>query len=152
MANSFNSGFQPSKLDGTEHVFGVGLPSYNLPNSYSYRRFLPEVVNQGEDSICVPCSVSAYLNWHENLHTGSKKDNKIDYFEIYNQRTNFGEGMTFKEAFYYLRHHGVSSKAGQLTIVEYAMLRSKDALKTEKYKCMKNLRESANEIYNRFYK
>ena len=29
---------------------------------------------------------------------------------------------------------------------------SKDALKTEKYKCMKNLRESANEIYYRFCK
>lgn len=125
----FNSGFKPSKMDGSEHIFGAGLPSYNLPNSYSYRRFLPDVVNQGEDSICVPCSVSAYLNWHENLHTGSKKDNKIDYFEIYNQRTNFGEGMTFKEAFYYLRHHGVTSKAGQLKITEYALIRGNDALK-----------------------
>lgn len=29
--------------------------------------------------------------------------------------------------------------------------KSKDALKTEKYKCMEKLRKSANEIYNRFY-
>ena len=30
--------------------------------------------------------------------------------------------------------------------------KSKDALKSEKYKCMKSLRESANSIYERFYK
>lgn len=30
--------------------------------------------------------------------------------------------------------------------------KSKDALKSEKYKCMKSLRESANSIYVRFYK
>lgn len=123
-------GFEPSVMDGTEHIFGAGIPMSSLPKSYSYRRFLPGVLNQGQESICVPCSVSAYLNWRENLSSGSKKDNKINYHEIYNIRTNNGEGMTFKEAFHYLRHHGVSSKAGNLQIKEYALIRSVEALKS----------------------
>ena len=128
-AKQFNSGFKPSVMDGTEHIFGAGLPTQNLPASYSYRKFLPDVLNQGESSICVPCSISAFLNWHENLNSGSKKDNKVDYFEIYNQRTNVGEGMTFKEAFYYLRHHGVNSKSGKLKIEEYSLIRDINLLK-----------------------
>lgn len=122
-----NFGFVPSTIDGSEHVFGATLPT--LPKSYSYKRFLPGVLDQGSRSICVPCSVSAYLNWRENLKTGSKKDNKIDYDEIYDVRTNDGDGMTFKEAFRYLRHHGVSSKAGVLKIDEYAMIKNGGALK-----------------------
>ena len=123
-------GFEPSTIDGTEHIFGAGMPMSNLPKTYSYKKFLPAVLNQGTESICVPCSVSAYLNWKQNLETGSKKDNKIDYHEIYGIRTNKGEGMTFKEAFRYLRHHGVSSKAGNLKIKEYAMIRNAEALKS----------------------
>ena len=117
-------GFAPSKMDGSEHIFGDGTPQTTIPKSYSYRKFLPGVLNQGSESICVPCSISAFLNWRENLETGSKKDNKINYHEIYDVRTNSGEGMTFKEAFRYLRHHGVSSRAGNLKIKEYALVRN----------------------------
>ena len=123
-------GFEPSVIDGTEHIFGAGMPMTSLPKTYSYKRFLPGVLNQGAEPICVPCSVSAYLNWRENLKTGSKKDNKINYHEIYGIKTNQGDGMTYKEAFRYLRHHGVSSKAGNLKINEYAMVRSSEALKS----------------------
>ena len=122
-------GFAPSKIDGSEHIFGNGAPQSSLPRSYSYRKYLPGVLNQGAESICVPCSISAFLNWRQNLSTGSKKDNKINYHEIYKVRTNNGDGMTFKEAFRYLRHHGVSSKAGNLMIREYAMVRSMEDLK-----------------------
>lgn len=124
-----NFGFVPSTIDGSEHIFGAENPMNTLPKSYSYKRFLPGVLDQGSRSICVPCSVSAYLNWHENLKTGSKKDNKIDYDEIYDIRANDGDGMTFKEALRYLRHHGVSSKAGVLKINEYAMIKNGGALK-----------------------
>ena len=123
-------GFAPSKMDGTEHVFGNGTEQTTVPKSYSYRKYLPGVLNQGRESICVPCSISAFLNWRENLSTGSKKDNRIDYHEIYNIRTNGGDGMTFKEAFHYLRHHGVSSKAGNLKIKEYALIRNAIDLRT----------------------
>jgi hypothetical protein len=122
-------GFVPSILDGTEHVFGNGIPQTEVPSIYSYQDFLPGVLNQGAESICVPCSVSAYLNWRENLKTGDVKDNGVDYHEIYNIKTNLGDGMTFKEAFHYLRHHGVSSKVGNMKINEYAMVRSDYALK-----------------------
>lgn len=122
-------GFKPSELDGTEYVFSVAANVTNVPARYSYRRFLPKVIDQGQDPICVPCSASAYLNWRENLSTGSKKDNKISLYEIYNSKNTQEEGMTFKEAFSYLRHHGVSTKAGNMKIGHYAMVRSFIALK-----------------------
>lgn len=117
-------GFTPTKMDGSEHIFGNGAPQNSIPKTYSYRKFLPQVLDQGAESICVPCSISAYLNWRENIKTGSKKDNRIDYREIYGIRSNEGDGMTYKEAFNYLRHHGVSSKAGKLVIREYALVRN----------------------------
>lgn len=124
-----NFGLQLTEMDGTEHVFGDGMEIASLPEKYSYKNFLPEVLDQGTDPICVPCSVSAFLNWKENLEEGKKVDNKIDYFEIYNYRQGKGDGMTFKEALQYLRHHGVKSKAGKLTINEYAVIKSTFALK-----------------------
>lgn len=126
---SMNFGFKPSNIDGTEHVFGVS-PAGNLPKSYSYKKFLPGVLNQGAESICVPCSISAYLNWKLNLETGEKKDNQIDLHEIYNARTNYTDGMTFKEAFYYLRHKGVKYDSGRIKIMEYAILKNAVAIKT----------------------
>lgn len=118
------TGFKISKKNGTEYIFKAGGDETTLPVQYSYRKFLPEVINQGEDPICVPCTISAYLNWRENLNNGTKKDYEIDYQEIFDSRTSDGEGMTFKEAFRYLRHTGVSSKLGKLKIGTYAMVRS----------------------------
>ena len=120
-------GFAPSIIDGTEHIYSTDLNK--LPAHYSYKRFLPSIIDQGTLSICVPCSLSAYLNWKENLNTGSKKDNKIKYMDIYNARTNYGDGMSFKEALHYLRHHGVQSNAGTLKIDSYAMIKNEISLK-----------------------
>lgn len=116
-------GFRPTELDGSEHVFSAN-ESLNLPSAYSYRKYLPRIIDQGARPICVPCSVSTFLNWRENLSDGSKSNNGIDYEEIYSSKEVEAEGMTFKEAFSYLRHHGVSSKKGNLMINEYAMVRS----------------------------
>lgn len=121
-------GFRPTELDGTEHVFSAN-ESLPLPTKYSYRQYLPKILDQGSRPICVPCSVSTYLNWRENLANGSKSNNGIDYEEIYASKEIEAEGMTFKEAFTYLRHHGVSSKKGNLMIKEYAMVRSLIQLK-----------------------
>ena len=121
-------GFSPTELDGTEHVFSAN-ESLPLPMKYSYRQYLPKILDQGSRPICVPCSVSTYLNWRENLANGSKSNNGIDYEEIYSSKEVEAEGMTFKEAFTYLRHHGVSSKKGNLMIKEYAMVRSLIQLK-----------------------
>lgn len=124
------SGFKPSRIDGTERIFGVSMESIACPKQYSYVKYLPDVLNQGENPICVPCSISSYLNWKENLKDGSHKDNKINYFEIYNTKTTEGDGMTFKEAFSYLKHHGVSSKSGIMRIKGYALIRSLTSLRT----------------------
>lgn len=124
-------GFIPSKIDGTEHIyFGNGVGSDKIPDTYSYKEFLPEILDQGQDSICVPCSISTFLNWRENLKNGSSNDNHIDYFEIYDIREGKHDGMTFKDAFNYLRHHGVKSDIGVLKIQEYAMIQSFWALRT----------------------
>ena len=118
-----NYGFKQSVIDGTEHA--LELPkTLDLPQFYSYEEILPDVIDQGDYPICVPCSISSFLNWRVNLSHGEPIDNKIDLFEIYNQKTTQGEGMTFKEAFYYLRHHGVKSNKGILKIGEYALLRN----------------------------
>lgn len=113
-------GLNLSKIDGTEHIFGAGNVTEKIPSHYSYKRYLPVVLDQGSLPYCVPYSVSTFLNWRENMAKGSKKDNKINYSELYSSKTSTGEGMTFKEAFSYLRHKGVSSKAGLLKIEEYS--------------------------------
>ena len=94
-------GFKPSKIDGTERIFN-GDEKIELPEKYTYRPYLPKVIDQGERSICVPCTISAYLNWRENLKDGVTKDNHISLDEIYDSRTNSGEGMTYKTAFKFL--------------------------------------------------
>jgi len=124
-----NFGLQLTKMDGTEHIFGIGAESATLPKEYSFQNYLPNVLDQGNDPICVPCSVSAFLNWRENLKDGSKKDNEVDYYEIYDSKQIEGEGMTFKEAFKYIRHEGVKSDVGKLKINEYALIKSNFALK-----------------------
>ena len=52
-------GCAPSKMDGTEHVFAG--ESLDLPEEYSYVEFMSKVLDQGQDPICVACSVSTIL-------------------------------------------------------------------------------------------
>ena len=121
-------GFKPSQIDGTERIFSAD-ETIELPDKYTYRPYLPQVLDQGEQSICVPCTVSAYLNWRENLKDGETKDNKISLSDIYKVRTNKGEGMTYKDAFKFLRHTGVKSKAGVLKINAYGMIKNIENLR-----------------------
>ena len=120
-------GFKQSKIDGSELIFGAGLQQ-QLPEKYSLKEFLPPVINQGNATICVPVSISTYLNWKENLKDGSKKDNHINYFELYDLYGE-AEGMTFKDAFRHLRHSGITSDAGVLKIGQYAKVKSSFALR-----------------------
>lgn len=122
------SGFRLSKIDGSEKIFSMSIFD-SCPEKYSYEKYLPEVLNQESNPICVPCSLSSYLNWNENLKDGSRKDNKVDYFEIYKAKTTDGEGMTFKEGLGYLKKHGVSSKSGLMKINGYAMVKNLYSLK-----------------------
>lgn len=113
-----------SKFDGTEKKF-VGVKGMELPGSYSYRKFLPKVLNQRTHPICVPCSLSAHLNWNKNVDTDgvNQRDNNVDLYEIFDSRTTKGnDGMTFKDALKFLRHHGVDSDYGTMKIEKYALV------------------------------
>lgn len=119
-----NYGFVPSKLDGTESKF-IEVKGMDLPESYSYREYLPDVINQGSRPICVPCSISAHLNWNKNVDTdgNNRRDNHVNLNEIYNARSTGGDnGMTFKDALRYLNHFGVNSDYGNMKIEKYSMV------------------------------
>jgi len=118
----------PSTMDGSEKVFGTSEMA-TIPEVFSYVDVLPEVLNQGNEQICVPCTVSSYLNWKENLKDGVNKDNNISLYDIYKNRSNNGEGMTYKDAFKFLRKKGVNSDAGKLYISEYGLVMSSLMLK-----------------------
>jgi hypothetical protein len=120
-----NYGFVASKMDGTEQEFKA-VKGMEIPTKYSYKKYLPEVINQGARPICVPCSVSAYINWNKNLETGDNHhDNKIDLSQIYKSRTTEGNnGMTFKDALHFLRHEGVKTENGTFKIKRYAKIGS----------------------------
>lgn len=114
-------GFNPSAIDGSERIFHSSI-EVELPEKYTFKGYMPPVIDQGEESICVPCTISAYLNWRENLKDGNVRDNKIALYEIYDSRTNDGEGMSYKEAFKFLKKDGVDSKNGLLKISSYGMV------------------------------
>jgi len=127
-----NYGFKPSKLDGSEYEFKVKENS-SLPNSFSYKKYLPPILDQGNRSICVPCSLSAHLDWNWAVdHDGRTfKDNGIVLNDIYNAREDKSkdEGMMIKEALDYLRKEGVMSKSGLMKIRGYAKVPSTFGLK-----------------------
>jgi hypothetical protein len=114
-------GFKPSEIDGSEKIFGT-TEQIELPEKYSFKAYMSPILDQGSDPICVPCTVSAYLNWKENLKDGVSRDNRIALYDIYKSKTTVGEGMTFKEAFKYVKNQGVKSKKGKLKISSYGMV------------------------------
>lgn len=121
-------GFKKSKIDGTETVFSAPK-SQKLPETFSLRKYLPKVLDQGQNPTCVPCSLTSNINWKMNLEDGNNKtDNEIDIFEIFKPYGD-RDGMTFKDAFKHLKKQGVTTKKGNFKIGRYAMVRSSLALK-----------------------
>lgn len=125
-----NYGFVPSKIDGSELQFKE-YKGIELPLKYSYKKFLPTVLNQGRDPICVPCSLSAYVNWSINLDSGDNQhDNNVDLYQIFDSRTNDdANGMSFKDGFKFLKHDGVKTDNGVFKIAKYAKIGSDIQLK-----------------------
>lgn len=125
-----NYGFVPSKMDGTETKFKK-IRDFEIPIEYSYKKYLPSVIDQGNKPICVPCSLSAYINWVINTDTGENKvDNEVDLQEIFDSSSvKSSEGMTFKDGLKFLKHEGVSTKEGVETIDRYATIGSMICLK-----------------------
>jgi hypothetical protein len=117
-------------MDGTETKFKK-IRDFEIPTEYSYRKYLPSVIDQGNKPICVPCSLSAYINWVINTDTGENKvDNEVDLQEIFRSSSvKSSEGMTFKDGLKFLKHEGVSTKEGAETIDRYATIGSIICLK-----------------------
>ena len=124
----YNSGFKESILDGTEQDY-IPVKNVGLLKEYSYQKYLPDVLNQGSDPICVPCSISCILNWRLNIIEGVKDDNGICVYDIFNKREGNDAGMTFKDAFNILMNDGVDSNKGVVKINGYAKVPSSLALK-----------------------
>ena len=120
----FNSGMVPSIIDGSEMIFQEPIKNNGIPKKFSYMNVMPKVLNQGANSICVPCSLSAYIDWDINVKTGRKDDNGIELFDIYDSRSLHEEGMSFKEALKYLQKHGVATVQGNKKIGKYAKINS----------------------------
>lgn len=121
-------GCAPSKMDGTEHVFNAP-ESLELPEEYSYVDYMSKVLDQGQDPICVACSLSAYVNWKLNMRTGSKDDHAAKIKEFFRAAGGGDDGMTFKDGLRYLRHNGMITRDGIVKIKEYALANSILALK-----------------------
>jgi hypothetical protein len=127
-----NYGFKMSKLTGQENEFTV-FNNTGLPKKYSYKNYLPAILNQGSYPLCVPCALSAYLDWNYNVDTNGKifKENKIVLKDIYNARKDKtrDDGMQIKDALEYLKHSGVRFKNGIIRIKDYARVTNIMSLK-----------------------
>ena len=112
-----NFGFIDSEIDGTEVILkSSDFNKLEIPNEYSYRKYLPDVLNQGERPICVPCSISSFLYWRNKLNG---IDKKISLDLIFEQRLDKNlNGMQIKTALKFLKHN----KDNIYNINSYAML------------------------------
>lgn len=123
----FNSGFEASKIDGSEFVYET--ENTGIPEMFSYIKNLPEVLNQGSDPICVPCSISAFLEYKLSLKSGNIKTSRFKLFDIFNSRTTEGDGMTCKEAFKYVINNGAKYKDGVVKFSKYFIIKNLFALR-----------------------
>ena len=121
-------GCSPSVIDGSEYIFNIP-ESLSIPYEYDYREFMSEVLDQGSQPICVPCSLSTWINWRINMKDGKKDDHNVDIRDIFKSGNGSQNGMTFKEGLRYLRKYGVGTDSGVFTIGEYAMVKNIISLK-----------------------
>lgn len=123
-----NFGFIPSVI--TDKTVKYQAPaSKNLPKKYTFAPFLSPVGNQGSDPYCIPYSIGTWLNWKENIKTGAKLDYHIKYSDIYDSKKSSGEGMTYQEAFNYLKTKGVKTDKGIKKITEAGFITTPILLK-----------------------
>mgnify|MGYP002855757876 CR=1 FL=1 len=121
-------GCAPSKLDGSEYIYNAP-ETLGIPEEYDYREFMSKILDQGNDPICVPCSLSTWVNWRINMNDGSKTDHKVNLKQIFKGAGGNAGGMTFKAALSFLRHKGVETNVGDIKIGEYALIKNIVSLK-----------------------
>ena len=118
----FNSGLVLSEIDGTEFLYEDNKDGKEIPKVFSYMKNLPDVLDQGSDPICVPCSISSYLEYKLSITSRAIKSSHFALFDIFNSRTTSGEGMTCKEAFKHILREGAKYKNGIIKISKYFMI------------------------------
>lgn len=123
-------GYVPSEIDGTELVIQeYEYKSLPLPAVYSYLSFMSPIMNQGTESTCVPHSISAaYDYYNAMMNPDSTSEGKftatgISIHQIYNAKTNVGEGMSYKEALEFCKKHGVVTEKEYIHKVQNAVPR-----------------------------
>jgi len=121
-------GYIPSTITPKTVRFQVSK-SMPIPKKYTYRPFLSPITNQGSDPYCIPHSIATWLNWKENIKTGVKIDNHIRYSDIYKSKKIYGEGMTYQDAFDYLKTKGVKTDKGIMKISEVGYIPNISLLK-----------------------
>lgn len=109
-----NFGYVPSALDGSEIILGESsFMSLPLPKEYTYLDFMTPILDQGSDSTCVPHAISAVYDYYYSMNgmydisSGKFVSKRIAIDQIYNARTNPGNGMSYKEALEFCKHKGV---------------------------------------------
>lgn len=119
-----NTGFIASGYD--PHDIIIDAPSENLPSEYSYDPYIRFVKDQGYTSMCVPYSISYAI---ELLNECNNRLIKMDVEDIYNQRTNEGEGMMIREALSIMKNNGYKFDEGHDKILQYGRLTSERSIK-----------------------
>lgn len=117
-----NYGCIKSELDGSEKIFKPN--NLNIPNKYSYEKILPDVINQGNLPICVPCSISSFIDWDLNIskHQNIYK-NKIDVNNCFKSILT-KNGTQIKQALNYLKHNGIIVNDNNYKIFAYYIIPS----------------------------
>ena len=112
--NTKNFGYVPSVLDGTEIILGEGsFASLPMPKEYSYIDYMSPVLDQGSTSTCVPHAISAVYDYYNAMNgicdpaSGKFISKHIAIQQIYNAKTNKGDGMSYKEALEFCKNKGV---------------------------------------------
>lgn len=123
----FNSGLILSEIDGSELKYEN--EKIQIPLQFSYMKNLPDVLNQGSDPICVPCSISAWCEYKLTLLSGKKNGSNFRLFDIFNSRTTKGDGMSCKEAFKYTIEKGAKYKNGIIHMSKYFKVNNLISLK-----------------------
>lgn len=138
-------GYVPSVLDGSERILdNETYASLAIPDEYTYMPFMSDILNQGSESTCVPHSISAVYDYYNAMKNPDDSVNgqfahvPIAIHEIYNIRTNKGDGMSFKEALEFCKTKGVLSDEDyrkkrtdghRYKIMDYARITSSEAMK-----------------------
>ena len=126
----YGTGCTPSVMDGTEHVLTID-DKIELPDEFSWQDAMPPVRNQGMSSTCVCQSLTGILDFYHNEKAGTPNVcNNFSIDELYSIRADKNaNGMTFKEALHYLRHHGLNgekilsySKVNSMAVAKYAIM------------------------------